>query len=774
MGHKGFRWRLALTGALTATVAAAAPAVAAEPSTVDGHGLSALIRTTEYGLPHIVARDYAGAGFGQGYVAARDHQCVIGEGMVSLAGERSRYFGPEGSPTNTLVRARTNLSSDAYFRALEDNVRRLVDAPAPLGPQQGVRDMVRGYALGYNKFLGERQHTSCDGAPWLRPMTELDVYRRAYAWGLAFGWSSTPDQFASGPGAAGSAPADRPMSGPGSNSIAFGRNATANGRGISIGNPHLPWVGDYLWHQTHVTIPGRLNVAGAGFVGMPTIALGHNETMAWSGTMVDAVRPFTLFELTLVPGSPTTYLVDGRPEPMRRRDIGVDVRRPDENVGRETRTQWWTRYGPVVTGAHGIDTPWTAERAFAMADPNAGNLRLLNSLFEIGHARDARQVHDAIRRTQGLSLFNLLATDSHGATLYSGATVVPNVPDAHAARCNTALGQETFAADGIAVLDGSRTGCAWRTDADAIQPGTFGPANLPILERSDYVANSNESYWLTNASAPMPKHARILGTAEETRNVRTRDTLVEIRDQLAKEPFTGDGARNLLLSNRSHAAELTIPGLLRLCPSLGEDLREACDALARWDLKSNVDSRGTVLFNRFWTKVDVLPEAQLWRNPYLPSDPVNTPNTLDITNPAIATAFADAVKELRAANIRPDAPLGEHLATERGGRRFPLAGAPGETGTFNVINARWDPARGYVGVGEPGANGSSYLHVISFGESRCPDARTLTVYSQSSDPLSPHHADQTDLLARKEMVRTRFCERDIMTAPDLRIEHIHG
>ena len=100
----------------------------------------------------------------------------------------------------------------------------------------------------------------------------------------------------------------------------------SDGRGISVGNPHLPWVGEYQWHQSQITIPGRLNVIGASFVGLPAIALGHTEGMAWSGTMVDAVRPFTLFELKLVPGTSTSYLIDGKPEPMVRKDISVPAR----------------------------------------------------------------------------------------------------------------------------------------------------------------------------------------------------------------------------------------------------------------------------------------------------------------------------------------------------------------------------------------------------------------------------------------------------------------
>jgi acyl-homoserine-lactone acylase len=47
-------------------------------------------------------------------------------------------------------------------------------------------------------------------------------------------------------------------------------------------------------------------------------------------------------------------------------------------------------------------------------------------------------------------------------------------------------------------FDGSRSECAWGQDEDT-PPGIFGAANMPVLERRDYVANSNDGYWLSNA-----------------------------------------------------------------------------------------------------------------------------------------------------------------------------------------------------------------------------------------------------------------------------------
>src|SRR5690606_28964942 len=114
----------------------------------------------------------------------------------------------------------------------------------------------------------------------------------------------------------------------GSNAYGLGRDATDNGMGMVLGNPHFPWDGGERLYQIHLTIPGRVNVSGAALYGVPLVLIGHTDGVAWSHTVSTAYR-FTPFELTLVPGDPTSYLVDGQPEAMTKQDLTVEVRNPD-------------------------------------------------------------------------------------------------------------------------------------------------------------------------------------------------------------------------------------------------------------------------------------------------------------------------------------------------------------------------------------------------------------------------------------------------------------
>jgi acyl-homoserine-lactone acylase len=181
-------------------------------------------------------------------------------------------------------------------------------------------------------------------------------------------------------------------------------------------------------------------------------------------------------------------------------------------------------------------------------------------------------------------------------------------------------------------------------------------------------------------------------------------------------------------------------------------------------------SRGALLFDRFWRKLTAaVPAAQLWKVPFSAADPVRTPNGLNTDAPGFATSLADVTAELRAAGIPLDARLGEHQFVVRDGRRIPVPGGTESLGVWNKVEPVWNPAGGcYSEV----TSGSSYIQAVGWDGGRCPVARTLLTYSQSSDVGSPHHSDQTRLFSREKWVTSRFCEKDILSSPALKVVRV--
>ncbi|MFD7054919.1 penicillin acylase family protein [Streptomyces mirabilis] len=726
--------------------------------------LSATIRYTEYGIPHILANDYESLGFGTGYAQARDTICVIADGVVTTRGERSRFFGPDGRPDGSLSAAGSNRTSDLFFKDVQETVDRLARRPPPLGLDPQVRASTRGYVAGYNHFLrtGKITDPACKGAKWLRPITETDMFLRYWAFAEIGGQGMAVDSIVSASPPSGDAepPAtpsenaaeaakqllSRQNSNRGSDAIAVGRAATANHKGLLLGSPHYPWHGGLRFWQMQQTIPGELNVAGAALIGSPSNSVGYTNTMAWTITEATGI-PFTLHELKLVPGDPTSYMVDGKPERMER---GAN--------------RWNTRYGPVVTSLGGLSLPWTKTTAYALGDPNATNTRLPNAFAQIKRGRSVEDVHQAVASTQGLPLTNIVAADAGGSVYYGQQQVVPHVTNELAERCNTPLGRQTWPAAGLAVLDGSRTDCSWGRDADAIEPGTFGPGNLPVLRRDDYVSNFNDSYWLTNPEHPLTGFSRILGAENTQQSMRTRSGLVSVTDQLKKGPFTPRAMEQLLMANRSHAAEVIGDDLTTWCRT--NDLKDACEALGKWDRRYDTGSRGALLFDRFWRKAALA--DGLWTVPFDSDDPVHTPRGLRTDHPALPQALREAAAELDAAGIALDAPLSDGQYVVRNGERIPVGGGTEGAGVLNKIEGAWDKSAGYTEV----LDGSNYMQVVAFAQGKCPDARTLLTYSQSPNPKSPHYSDQTKLFSKERWVRARFCEGDILSSPALKVIHV--
>ncbi|GAA4087487.1 penicillin acylase family protein [Nonomuraea soli] len=756
---------------------------------------SATIRYTEYGIPHITAGAYGDLGFGQGYAMAKDNLCTLANGYVTVRGERSLFFGKDGKAfgvdaeplrvpgANVYSTADVNLDSDVYFRSVSPALDGLLAQPYPQGPRTEIFEILRGYVAGYNKAVGEgTTDTRCAGKPWLRPITERDawlfVYARMLYGGLGqaaagiaqadltrgTGTAPTPDEVAAW---ARRFQSERQI---GSNAVAAGGERSAGGRGLLLGNPHFPWHDGLRFWQSQLTLPGRLNVSGGSLLGLPGVQIGFNDKVAWSHT-VSASYPFVIYDLKTIPGSPTSYLVDGQVEQMTSRDIVVPT-----STGPVTRKVWSTRYGPVTTKITSLPTPWAGLLAFTIADANLTNLRAANAWFDMDHAGSVAELDQALRRNQGIPWVNTIAADSAGNAYFSDIQVVQNISDAQLDACVTVLGQLASTLSYVAILDGTRTFCLPGTDPDAIVPGIFGPAQQPAITNRTWVANSNDSPWLLNDTTRLTAYPRHQVKTGVQQDLRTRYGLTAI-------PALGTGLtrasmEQLVFANRFYAWELVRADVLELCRTmpLGHApsrvgpiaVANSCDVLEAWDGRLENGSRGAVLFSRFWEHMTVgasLPEQLTknpWATPFSAADPVATPRGVSI-NLGHQIDFGNALADLREAGIAYDAPWGEHHYVTRGGTRIPIHGGGGHNGgVYNVTIADWQG--GYKEMN----HGSSYLQAVAFDGDGCPDARGFLAYSQSENPNSPHHADQTREFSAKRWITQRFCEADILASPALR------
>jgi hypothetical protein len=98
------------------------PALASKPHRPAKGRLTAEIRRTAGGIPHILARDWTSLWFGYGYAFAEDNLCTMADEYITLQSRRSRYFGPDGGYIqrgNGVVVS--NLASDIFFQQIIDS-----------------------------------------------------------------------------------------------------------------------------------------------------------------------------------------------------------------------------------------------------------------------------------------------------------------------------------------------------------------------------------------------------------------------------------------------------------------------------------------------------------------------------------------------------------------------------------------------------------------------------------------------------------------------------
>ncbi|MGQ5525087.1 penicillin acylase family protein [Chitinimonas sp. PSY-7] len=741
------------------------------------------ITRTNYGVPHIEASTVGGAAYGVAYAYAEDNLCLLADQLLTVRGERSKFLGPDLTvqPGSTI----TNLDSDFFFRALLDDAS-LNAIYANLS--EPAQEMFDGYVAGYNRLLRDRTNTiptSCDGAAWVKPMSRLDMYRLMTDKAILSGLGNyvTAIARAAPPAAAPAVKAKlaqdsqstvelfnqdwnaRPQ--PGSNAYGFGSDATANGSGMLLGNPHFPWSTTNRFYQMHLTVPGQFDVMGASLGGFPLVNIGFNKDIAWSHT-VSTGRRFTLFELTLQNGM--QYVFDGEVKPLQQKTVSIEALRPDGTLETRTRQLYSSRHGPILVTP---DLAWTSTRAYAIKDVNFENSRMIEQWLHMAKATSVEDVRQALLGVNGLPWVNTLAADRHGKTLYADISATPYVTNAKLTSCATSSVAQAVFAKRLFVLDGSTHTCEWDVDSSANRP-SYPTTQMPAMIRSDYVANSNESAWLANPAQLNNNLPLIIGDNAKEQSHRTRMAFSQIADRLtggdgkAGKRFNLDNIEEIFFDARSYSAELVTDSLVTSCRATpvvtatsgnSINLTEACNTLAAWNKRMNFSAVGVPLFREFWRSARLLPN--LWTTPFDPASPINTPRGLNIgdatVNTALLKALADSVEKLTANGVALSTPLQDIQYVGSGANKLHIDGGDEFEGTFNKMT----PAAGLSATGyTPIVYGSSYIQAVTF-DSNGPVARGILTYSQSTNPASPYYRDQTAVYSSGRWVALPFKASEI-------------
>jgi len=661
-----------------------------------------VIRRDTYGVPHILAETEEAAAFAMGFAQAEDHAVEIARRFVSARGELARRLG-SGADSDFEMRRYGN----------HEVARSSFPNATPL-----MQSMMNAYAAGFNLYVEQNREKLPD---WIPAFEGVDVFAQGRAEIMRFAFSRAQasiravQQKYAGASAAAAGDGDG-----GSNMWALTPSRTASGKAILLGNPHQPWTA--LYWEAQVTVPGKLNMFGGTFAGRPVLTTGFNEHLGWTHT-VNLPDLDDIYVLTLDKTKPDHYVFEGSARPLERREITVDVK----GGPAQKRVYWYSHLGPIVHRS--------PDKAFAIKSAILDAYRYFDQWYAFGKAKSWKEFRTLLE-DNSLPMFNLTYADVEGNIFYLWNGTVPRRVD--------------DGTDYRAEVPGNTGKYVWRE---------FHPtSDLPQLLNppGGYVQNCNDPPWWTSLRDRLdPKKYPSYFEPGRTLGLRTQMSLEMLE---GREKFSLDDVMRLKFQTKMLLADRVKDDLIRHARPdralLSPELKAGVEALQAWDNHTSAESRGGVLFQRFWdtySKAATQPFAQPWE----PLNPAKTPS--GIADPVLALKhLEDAVRWARTTYGSERVAWGDVHRIRIGDLDLPATGAPGEYGLFRVMQFRPDAGGKRVATG-----GDGWVTAVEF--SRPPRAYSILAYGQTGDLASRHSRDQARLFARHQFKPVWFSESEIKT-----------
>ncbi len=421
----------------------------------------------------------------------------------------------------------------------------------------------------------------------------------------------------------------------GSNNWAVSPKRTAARHALLAGDPHLDLSLPSVWYEMHIVVPGKLDVAGVGFPGVPGVVIGFNRDVAWTFTNTGSDVNDYYEETVDNDTNPTTYKLDGQWKPLEKR---IEQYKDAKGVLIATDTIRFTHRGPMRRQlGHWLSMRWTVYDKSHEPD----------NFLSLGYAKNATEwladMADYVVPTQ-----NGLVADRAGNIAIRSSGKYPIRPGD---------------GRGDVIRDGSTTSSDWIGQLPVDRyPFSMNPAQgfLASANQQPVDPKVNPAYMGSDWYSPW-------------RAMRINALL------RADSAVTPDDMRNFQTDPGSARADAFVPFFLYAAASIDSagksdgNLRNAAELLGNWDRRYVRENRGAILFEAAMTELASLtwdelrdkkkassgsgrrnyPEAQimleLMREPTSEWwDDHSTPqreNRDDILTASLRAAYAKLVKE---------------------------------------------------------------------------------------------------------------------------------
>lgn len=631
-----------------------------------------------YGVPHIYARSVVEMYYAYGWSQMHNHADLLLQLYGQARGRAAEYWGEKYVASDKQIQL-FNLadSAKAQYARQSGEFKKYLDA----------------FVDGVNAYSKAHPNSIDSAMKRVLPVTVYDV--------LAHGKRIIGLEFT----AAADLITVRQLASAGSNSYAIAPSRSASKNAMLVANPHLRWNDFWLFFEAHLTAPG-FNAYGASLIGQPILNIAFNDNLGWTHTN-NTVDVSDRYELTL---RDKGYLFDGKVEPFVKKNIQLKVRQSDGSFAMHDIELSYSKHGPVVGEKSG--------KAYAIRIAGMENAHFAEQYHHMAKARNWKEFEKAIKMMQN-PFFNVIYADKAGNIFYYFNGNVPRRSE----------GDWKFWSG---TIDGRYSKYIWNQYHSYEElPKIFNPS-------TGFVQNANDAPWTSTYPTALKAENFPSYMAPQVTPLRPQRALNQIKDDAS---ITFDELVGYKLNTGMEAADRFLDDLLAAVKQYPDSVSQrAATVLQQWDKATNVDSRGAVLFARWWDmRIDTLA-----RIPWNPEEPITTPDGLKDPQKAVSLLSKAAV-EVQKLYGDLGVAWGEVNRFKVGDFNLPANGGPGTYGVFRTMHFAKNTSdnKGYA------YHGDTYVAVTEFGPKV--RAQVLLSYGNATQTGSKHIGDQLNLLSQKKL-----------------------
>ncbi len=617
-----------LSMAITATIGIYSPGVAQDRTEI-------LWDTN--GVPHVYSADAEGLFYAFGWAQMQSHADLLLRLYGQARGQAAEYWGEDYRESDLWVRTVGVPERAAeWYTAQSPDFRNNLDA----------------FATGINAYAEVHPDTIDPSLSVVLPVTAVDVLAHGQRV-LQFTFVTNPEEIeelaleASEDTAQSTARALDPTHQPGSNAWAISPAHSESGHAMLLANPHLFWFDLFRWYEAHLSAPG-INAYGATLVGIPVLTIAFNDQLGWTNT-VNTYDGWDAYQLDLIDDG---YRWEGGIRDFEVTQQVLKVKQSDGTLRTEPLLLKRSVHGPVVQEADG--------KAIALRVAGLDRASALEEWWNMARATNLNEFESALRQLQ-IPMFTVMYADREGHIMHLFNGQVP------------VRSQGDFS-DWSEVRAGDTAETLW-TELHPYEdlPRVVDPA-------SGWLQNANDSPWTTTfptaiSSADYPAYMAPSGPmalrAQRSAQMLMQDDKIEFSELIEYKHST-----QMLLAVR------LLDDLLPIAEQQGsEQVQQAVSVLRQWDLQTNADSRGAVLFVRW---VETMGFSDLFALPWDAAQPLSTPDGLADPDKAVAV-LEQAAAETQATYGRLDVAWGEVFRFQTGDVNLPANGADEPLGVFRTV-----------------------------------------------------------------------------------------